>query len=208
MPGEEKKVQEEDLTSPTGQQAPTNSRGIPNAEFVEDVVEYSTRYEKHPEQILKEFNSQYGKYKYMEHTLTGQKRQYVTKIPEIQGALAALKHLIKKKEAGEEIKTTFELADAVHAQAVIKDQDSVCLWLGANVMLEYPFDEAEALLTKNMESAQYQLKVTNNDLAFLKDQITISEVNIARMHNYNVQLRAEAKAADVAKSGGAKQVAN
>ena len=32
-----------------------------------------------------------------------------------------------------------------------------------------------------------------SDLAFLKDQITISEVNIARIHNYNVQVKKEAK---------------
>ena len=29
--------------------------------------------------------------------------------------------------------------------------DKVCLWLGANVMLEYTLDDAEVLLKKNCE---------------------------------------------------------
>jgi hypothetical protein len=37
------------------------------------------------------------------------------------------------------------------------------------------------------------LSSLEEDLAFLKDQITISEVNIARIHNYNVQLKKESK---------------
>jgi hypothetical protein len=39
------------------------------------------------------------------------------------------------------------------------------------------------------------------DLAFLKDQITISEVNIARIHNYNVQLKKEAKEKEAGTTG-------
>ena len=37
------------------------------------------------------------------------------------------------------------------------------------------------------------LSSLEGDLAFLKDQITISEVNIARVHNFNVQVKKEAK---------------
>lgn len=64
-------------------------------------------------------------------------------------------------------------------------------------MVEYNYEEAVEILEKNLVTAQEQLKVLTNDLNFLKDQITISEVStlytagphivdLARLHNYNV----------------------
>lgn len=55
--------------------------------------------------------------------------------------------------------------------------------------------------------AERSLAILASDLAFIKDQITVSEVNIARMHNYNVRLRAQeksrqAKAAAMAAANG------
>jgi hypothetical protein len=35
----------------------------------------------------------------------------------------------------------FELSEGIYSRAKIEDTDSVCLWLGANVMLEYSCDE-------------------------------------------------------------------
>lgn len=56
-------------------------------------------------------------------------------------------------------------------------------------MVEYPYEEGLALLQKNLAGATKSLESLNSDLAFLKDQITISEVNIARVHNRNVKYR-------------------
>ncbi len=41
--------------------------------------------------------------------------------------------------------------------------------------------------------ASTSLEIITADLSFMKDQITVSEVNIARMHNHNVKLRQLAK---------------
>jgi len=83
------------------------------------------------------------------------------------------------------------LADTLYAKATIdlKTQNSVFLWLGANVMMEYPYDEAETLLQANLKNSKSHLTSVIEDLDFLKDQLTISEVNVARVHNYRVQLR-------------------
>ena len=35
----------------------------------------------------------------------------------------------------------FEVSEGIYSQARIEDTDSVCLWLGANVMLEYSCEE-------------------------------------------------------------------
>ena len=45
-------------------------------------------------------------------------------------------------------------------------------------MLEYDINEAESLLTKNVETAKESLGEVENDLNFLRDQITTTEVSI------------------------------
>ena len=54
--------------------------------------------------------------------------------------------------------------------------DKVCLWLGANVMLEYSLGDAEVLLKKNCDQAEQNLAQIAWDLDYLRDQMTITEV--------------------------------
>jgi len=122
----------------------------------------------------------------MESQLVQQQKQLLVKIPDITNALAALNYLIKKKST---LKCQFELADSLYASASIPNNDKVALWLGANVMLEYSYQEASDLLTTNLRNANTNLASLEKDLSFLKDQITISEVNIARIHNHKVALK-------------------
>ena len=103
----------------------------------------------------------------------------------------------------------------MYADAVIPPTDKVCLWLGANVMLEYTLDgefsllpfsllsyhfspmifpDAQELLTKNCESAEKSLKQIAFDLDYLRDQMTITEVTMARLYNWDVKRRKEKKA--------------
>jgi len=124
----------------------------------------------------------------MEGRLTQQKKALLTKVPDIKNALEALSYLIAKKGDKSQIKTTFQLSDNVFAKANISHQNTVFLWLGANVMLEYGLQEALDLLTLNLKNANLNLSNLNKDLTFLKDQITVSEVNIARVHNYRVKV--------------------
>ena len=35
----------------------------------------------------------------------------------------------------------FEVSEGIYSRTRIEDTDSVCLWLGANVMLEYSLEE-------------------------------------------------------------------
>ncbi|MCO5593851.1 hypothetical protein L7F22_047869 [Adiantum nelumboides] len=88
-----------------------------------------------------------------------------------------------------ETRLDFELAEGLYAQALIPETQTVCLWLGANVMLEYNCDEAEALLRKNLENAHISLQAIIEDMQFLRDQVTITEVTIARVFNWDVHQR-------------------
>ncbi|XP_010524739.1 PREDICTED: probable prefoldin subunit 3 isoform X2 [Tarenaya hassleriana] len=83
----------------------------------------------------------------------------------------------------------FEVSEGIYSRAHIEDSDSVCLWLGANVMLEYSREEATALLEKNLENAKASLEVLVGDLQFLRDQVTITQVTIARVYNWDVHHR-------------------
>lgn len=74
----------------------------------------------------------------------------------------------------EPLETTFELNDTLYAKATIPPTDEVYLWLGANVMLAYPVAEAETLLESKLATAQQSLENCEEDLDFLREQITVS----------------------------------
>lgn len=50
----------------------------------------------------------------------------------------------------------------------------------ANVMLSYPIDEAETLLSSKLSTAKLSLSNCEEDLDFLREQITVSPDNIGR----------------------------
>jgi len=56
-------------------------------------------------------------------------------------------------------------------------------------MLSYPLDQAEALLTNKLTTATTNLLNVKEDLSWLRDQITVTEVNIARVYNFDVKRR-------------------
>nr|XP_013795728.1 PREDICTED: prefoldin subunit 3 isoform X1 [Apteryx mantelli mantelli] len=139
--------------------------------------------------VLKKLDEQYQKYKFMELNLAQKKRRLKSQIPEIKQTLEILKHMQKKKESTNPMETRFLLADNLYCKASVPPTDKVCLWLGANVMLEYDIDEAQALLEKNLSTATRNLDSLEEDLDFLRDQFTTTEVNMARVYNWDVKRR-------------------
>ena len=114
------------------------------------------------------------------------------KIPDIQKSLDTVQFLKTRKVGhasledvpvsklddfqpdSEAIEAAFELNDTLYAKAVIPPTDEVYLWLGANVMLSYPITEAETLLESKLSAAQQSLTNCEEDLDFLREQITVS----------------------------------
>jgi prefoldin subunit 5 len=81
------------------------------------------------------------------------------KIPEIEESLAVVKKLKTKQDEEEALVTRYSLADAVFAKAEIDTASGlVGLWLGANVMLEYTYDDAIELLTSKEEKAKKEFE--------------------------------------------------
>ncbi|CAL8241401.1 unnamed protein product [Merluccius merluccius] len=174
--------------------------GIPEAIFVEDVDSFMKLPENESaDAVLRKLDEQYQKYKYMEVNLAQKKLRLKSQIPQIKQTLEILRHMQKKKETTEPMQTHFLLADNVYCKASVPPTDKVCLWLGANVMLEYDIDEAQALLEKNLTTASRNLDSLEEDLDFLRDQFTTTEVNMARVYNWDVKRRSkenQLKAAD------------
>lgn len=78
------------------------------------------------------------------------------------------------------IEATFELNDTLYAKALVPPTEEVYLWLGANVMLAYPIVEAETLLEGKLSGAQHTLENCEEDLDFLREQITVRTLTLFR----------------------------
>ena len=112
----------------------------------------------------------------------------MVKLPDIKRTLEMVA-MLKQRSMNDDkaLETNFLLSDNIWAKAKIPNETGrVGLWLGANVMVEYTHDEALKLLAKNLKQAQDKLAETEGDIAFLKDQITTTEVNMARVYNQGV----------------------
>ncbi|GAU48153.1 hypothetical protein TSUD_302860, partial [Trifolium subterraneum] len=164
-------------------------RGIPGAQFVEDVQTYLTQLGLDVNSALAFLQERLQQYKVVEMKLLAQQRELQAKIPDIEKCLEVVATLQAKKGTGEELIADFEVSEGIYSRASIEETDSVCLWLGANVMLEYSLEEASALLQKNLDNARASLEVLVADLLFLRDQTTITQVTIARVYNWDVHQR-------------------
>lgn len=162
--------------------------------------------------LIEKLSSLSQKYRYFEEKLAKSRDTLEEKIAEVQRALKAVKALKEKTtrfgENSKDIETQFELSDGIYVRATIPPTQTVCLWLGANVMVEYSHNEAIELLTKNLSSAQTNLSETYVDISYLRDQLNTTDVNLSRVYNYHVQTVRQAAAQGKASRTGSKPAQN
>ncbi|KAF7718636.1 Prefoldin subunit 3 [Penicillium ucsense] len=175
----------------------TNARGIPVAPFVDNVSDYvSSREDVEP--TLRSFQEMISKYQFMEVNTQRRGQGLREKIPDIKKTLEMVRFLKMRKQSSSDadLETNFELNDTLYARASVStaDMEEVYLWLGANVMLAYPLDEAETMLSEKLEAAESSLSNCEEDLEFLREQITTLEVATARVYNWDVVQRRKDKA--------------
>ncbi|KAE9976601.1 hypothetical protein BLS_001989 [Venturia inaequalis] len=175
-----------------GQDAPTNPRGIPFAPFVDKVEDYvNSRAEV--EGTLKQFQEMISKYQFMQVNTERRSLGLREKLPDIQKTLDVVRFLKTRKPDSEPLETTFELNDTLFAKAMVQPTEEVYLWLGANVMLAYSIPEAQDLLESKLAAAQQSLDNCEEDLDFLREQVTTLEVATARVYNWDVAQRRKDK---------------
>lgn len=146
------------------------------------------------------------KYRYFEEKLVKSRDVLEEKIAEVQRALKAVKALASKSERcnqSGDIETQFELSDGIYVKASIPKTSKVCLWLGANVMVEYSHEEAIDLLKNNLASAKNNFEQTCSDIHYLRDQLNTTDVNLSRVYNHHIQvMRNTAKDTAASRQGG------
>lgn len=170
----------------------TNEHGVPKVRFVEDITSFSKTFDPpaSAELMIGAYSDLFGKFKTYEGSLVQKKKTFQIKIPEIEKSLKLVKFLKSKQEDEDEEKpltTRYNLADMVFAKAEISKSGVVHLWLGANVMLEYTYDEAIELLSSKLAKAKKDLLEISDNLSFVRNQIITSEVNISRIYNWDVR---------------------
>ncbi|KAH9215058.1 prefoldin subunit 3 [Leptodontidium sp. 2 PMI_412] len=187
--------------------APTNPRGIPYAPFVDKVEDYVTS-RADVEKTLKKFQEMISKYQFMESNQQRRAAGLKDKMPDIQKTLDMVQFLKTRKPGSDPIEATFELNDTLYAKAHVPPTEEVYLWLGANVMLSYPIDEAEELLTGKLAGAKLNLANCEEDQEFLREQITTMEVATARVYNWDVTMKRKEKNEQEAIEDGEKGTPN
>ncbi|KAL7428738.1 hypothetical protein ACHAXH_002679 [Discostella pseudostelligera] len=165
-----------------------NERGIPATKFLDDIELFANSFNPpaSSELLIGAYSDLYSKFKAYEQQLEQKRATYQEKLPEIEKSISLVRHLKSKKDADETVITRYNLADTIYSKAEVDcSQGIVNLWLGANVMLEYTYDEAlELLISKQL---------VKEDLTFTRNQIITSEVNISRIYNWDVRRKREAK---------------
>lgn len=128
----------------------------------------------------------YSKYQFMEVNTQRRAAGLREKIPDIKKTLETVQFLqTRKPDESEPLETHFELNDTLYAKAKVAATDEVYLWLGANVMLAYPIADAETLLSEKLDAARTGLSGCEEDLDFLREQITVSKTT-KLMHGFEL----------------------
>jgi hypothetical protein len=79
------------------------------------------------ENLLKQLQDLYNKYKFMEAQLSRSKAVLKNKLPDITNSLQMVQYL---QENHKEMTVDFQLSDNIYSKAHIQPADSVALWLG------------------------------------------------------------------------------
>ena len=161
-----------------------NSRGVPTMNFIDNVEDWIDKFTS--EKLISYINQYLNKYKFMEAQIVKNNEGLNVKIPDIEKCLETIEFL-EKKDKEKPVNVDYMVSNNLWAKAEVNVPESVFLWLGANVMCEYKMDEAKNLLNQNLLNAKNQIKKNNTDLEFIKDQMTVCEVNIARVYNETVR---------------------
>ncbi|CAL9734449.1 prefoldin subunit 3 [Monosporozyma servazzii] len=172
----------------------SNPRGIPSAPFVEDLTTLFNDQKNDFQLVFNKFQERLQKYKFMQESKQVTLKQLNTRIPEISQSLKVCQLLESQAaddEETEDLLFNYSLNDTLYTKASVnpKEVKSVGLWLGADVMLEYPVPEAITLLQDKLADSQTSLDNCQEDLEFLRENITTMEVMCARLYNWDVEQR-------------------
>lgn len=161
-----------------------NTRKIPRAEYIDDIGYFVKQHGGEAAAAITALQEKLQKYKFMLDVIQKQKNSLSSSTVDLRENIDLIDYLGKQEDSFE---ARYELAAGVYSKAMIPKSDKVSLWLGSQVMVEFPHSEARILLKKNLDDAEQSITEMAKNLQFIKEQITIIEVSISRVFNWDVQ---------------------
>uniref|UniRef100_A0A914HQS9 Elongator complex protein 4 n=1 Tax=Globodera rostochiensis TaxID=31243 RepID=A0A914HQS9_GLORO len=163
---------------------------ILRTEVLENVEQFLRTKKRDLEEAQDDERENFRRFKMFETSALQQKAKIDESIRDYRKSLTSLEMLSEQSEKrADPVELTYKLDENLYSRALIEEMDKVCIWLGANVMVEYGLDEAQKLLQSHLGNVEKTAKEIEEDIAFLQDQITTTEVNLANLYNYAVQNR-------------------
>ncbi|GFE54035.1 prefoldin subunit [Babesia ovis] len=162
-----------------------SNKKVPEAKYVDDIEKLVG--DKDPVAVTNSGKELLAKYRFMEKSMVTKLTALNTKVPELKDALTIIDNIQKQGSDGNgDIYTYFKISDTLYSEARVTSTKTIFLWLGASTMVEYPVDEAKALLKDQLKVALESIEDIKKDIEWVRTQITGTEVTVARLHNYSV----------------------
>uniref|UniRef100_A0A7E4UWV9 Prefoldin subunit 3 n=1 Tax=Panagrellus redivivus TaxID=6233 RepID=A0A7E4UWV9_PANRE len=173
-------------------------KGVPTAEVITDVESWLKENKVEVDEAHRRVQENFRKYKLVESSLQSQREKVGENEPEFEQGRALLDKLVeavKNPDTEWPLTIQYPIADQVYAHATIDKTETLFVLLGCNTMVELTIDETEKMFEKNLTGIQTLTTQLSEEIDFIKDQITTSEVNLAHLFNYKVALK-KAQAAE------------
>uniref|UniRef100_A0A915LGT0 RING-type domain-containing protein n=1 Tax=Meloidogyne javanica TaxID=6303 RepID=A0A915LGT0_MELJA len=108
---------------------------------LENVENYLTEKKKTLDDVQEDERDNFRRYKLLETSALQQKAKIDESILDYQKSIDSLKMLAEQKaKKANSVLVTYKLDENLFSDAVIEEMDRVCIWLGANVMVEYKLE--------------------------------------------------------------------
>jgi prefoldin subunit 5 len=168
----------------------------PVLDYIEDLGDFLKKQglEDRADEVVEELNRLLRGLKIHQQKLASEKADLERRLPELKDNVRLIEELKRKDET----KIRFMAADSVWIDGMIEkpkdgSEPKVALWLGAGVMMEYTYGEAEELLGKSITSSETAIENKRKELIALKQQITTCEVTMARFYNFELARKRQSR---------------
>ena len=166
------------------------SATMPILEFIDDIAAFLQK-ENVPmvDPVITELNLLHSKYKQHQARLINEKEELERRKPDLYENIALVERMQKKiVEEKEQLNVRFMAADGIWADALLLpvENPKVSLWLGANVMMDYTYEEALIILRTSLQNTLNGIALKEKDIQLVLTQLTTCEVTISRLYNYQL----------------------
>jgi prefoldin subunit 5 len=172
---------------------------IPVLDFVEDIEVFLVKQgiSDRADDVIEELNRLHKGLKIHQQKVYSERGNIQRVLPDLRENIKMIKALRQQERTN----LRFMAADSVWVDGVVEQskdgsESKIGLWLGANVMMEYTYDEADAVLTKSVAQSEAVVDSKTKELLFLKQQTTMCEVTVARFYNYEVARKRRIRVAE------------